>query len=152
MLNLKALGITGAAAFLLGSGAGWKAKSVDVKAKSADALTAQRAAHTEALTAFQTELDAANADRLSLANELSAEKENVKIKYVKIKNKVPDYAPKNTDVCNCNLSPDFSSLLNSAASGSFTRSEGSDIATRLVPSALPKQSGELAGGQGGKTD
>ena len=119
---------------------GWRIDSQDVKAQ-----TQAQIAAAEKLVELGEDLEKANADRFKLAGELADEKLNIKIKYVKLKQKVPTYVPSNTEKCNYDLSLGLVRLLNSGARGEFGRTESAAEPAGQLSSVL---SGQLAGAAG----
>lgn len=135
------LGTAVAASFLAGWNVkGWRIDSLDKKAQTQAQIEDQKT-----LDDLKSDLKESNDKRIKLAGELEAEKNNIKVKYVNLKRKVPDYVPASTEKCNRDLSLGLVKLLNNGARGEFGHTESAASAARQLPSEL---SFELAGASG----
>lgn len=132
------LGTAVAASFLAGWNVkGWRIDSLDKKAQTQAQIEDQKT-----LDALKLELKESVGKRIKLAGELEVEKNNIKVKYVTLKQKVPQNVPQNTDKCNYDWSYGLVELLNNGARGEFGNPGSPSFTTGQLSGELSK---ELAG-------
>jgi len=120
---------------------GYKVHSTITKAKTAEALEAQREAHTEALEALQLDLDSEARERLRLSAELDNALSNVRTVTREIIKEVPSYVKPSTPNCDRTLDPRLIGLLNGAALGTYRSPEPSETTARDISNTLPALTG-----------
>lgn len=136
---------TGAGGLAAGLLIGWTVHGWNVDSKNVKAQTQAQIEAQEQLITLGADLLSAQEARIELAGALEEEKQNIKIKYVKLKRKVPQHVPANTEKCNYDLSLGLVRLLNAGARGEFGSTESSPGSPGQLFSILPQ---ELAGAPG----
>lgn len=135
----------GATAIIAFSG-GWTVKTWKTNSDHKKTMEAAVAAHNEAVSVMQAELEQRDREKFELSTRLDSALSNVRTEYRTIEKEIPRYVPQSTETCDCSLGPEFRIMFNRAARRDTGDTAASQVTPFNVSNALPGETPDLAGG------